>query len=236
MATAFPLDSVIIEESTEDSRPKRKRTPKSYGEDYITGKLTKLMKDSDKTIQKTASWLKQKVLTPIKKKLSSKPEPQQSLIIDDSTSETPATSNVGLPNNTSTPIHDAIPTPEGGPCNESFHSLDGTILPEAETPLHNQKQSPTMDTTTNSTDKSVSLTQKDKTQQERNRSNSVPDLLFDKPLADLLADESQLALNSTAQGFKTLVSDSVQNQSSHPKTQHRNSGDAYLQQVLPTGW
>ena len=73
-------------------------------------------------------------------------------------------------------------------------------------------QSHKMDIMADSIFISASLMQDDdQTQKKQKRSNSVSDLtiLNEKSLTDMLADESQLTLNSTTHGFKTLVSDSV---------------------------
>ena len=71
-------------------------------------------------------------------------------------------------------------------------------------------QSHTMDVTSDSIYVSASISPSDQTQRTRHRSNSVPDLtITEKSLTEMLADANQSTLNSTIQGFKTLVSDSV---------------------------
>ena len=71
----------------------------------------------------------------------SQSQAQHSLAIDDSTSQPPEKTHECLPKNTSTPIHDNKQKEEVQACNESFHSLDSTLLPKAESspPQHNQK-------------------------------------------------------------------------------------------------
>ena len=71
MVTAFPDDSVLIEQSLEDDatsqarRSERKRTPKDFGDDFHTGKLPQQSKDgSDKSIKKDSGVAKTKGIDP----------------------------------------------------------------------------------------------------------------------------------------------------------------------------
>ena len=217
MATAFPEDSLVLEQSPEDEapRPKRKSTPKNYGEDNDTGKLPKKMDNSDKPITRTAAWLKQKVLTPIKNRIT-RSQSQHSVVIDDSTSPTPGIPQECLPKNTSTPIHDNLPKTEGQDCNESFHSLDDTLLPKAESPppQHNQKTKAIHGQETSPQPSQPPIerprsTPDNNQQHPPERPVQEEPFFQDKSLNELLPGGSQPSpTRSAVASFKTLVTDS----------------------------
>ena len=203
--------------TSQSERPKR----------TLTDKLPQLKNDSDKSIKKTAAWLKQKVLTPIKTRLTrSQSQAQHSLAIDDSTSQRPGIPPECLPKNTSTPLHDNKPKPkaEEQAYNESFHSLDGTLLPKAESPLlqHNQttkashgsiispqpSQSP-IERPRSTPDNSQRATQKGKPERAPESPAQEEPFFPDKSLTELLPGGSQPSpTRSAIASLKTLVTDS----------------------------
>ena len=99
------------------------------------------MTDDDSPIKKTTSWLKRKILTPLKDRLSKRAHSQDSLTtypsslsINDMTSQPPTKLQQPLTDDPKAPAQKSATETVGTTGNESFHSLDSTILPTMETP------------------------------------------------------------------------------------------------------